>query len=563
MAMLSQLWGEVQGSQAPVAGKSNSRLGHASAGQERMVSLGAEVYPAGSDPLASNLPSGLRSTKAAEKVRAIADERVVNCWQKIDMEFQTQKLVWGSLLMTTARHKETAITQLSTKLEHLLLVQKSGGDIPQALALIDDLLETVAGGNTMLGLATGNAAKDVIKQHGLVEKRHQLAERLATASIPATLPQTAADKRELEAVLVACELGDDKLERRIRQVLLLPIAEKPSQPKAKDPADRGEANGKEFFTPVYVTGSKKLSDLVGTATPARSTASGMGVYYTASNASSASRLSAVAGEGAAVQPRPSSSLRGGSLGAVSRPSASNCSTASGLMDAGSAAAAMQDYAVKMVAGSWLRLNDEFSVQQLVWSSVILTKVKADARTAFHTQTEQTKAKVLEVLHTKDVDVDRALTSLAMVVPAESVQNMDTLSTPMVAAMNNVLRQHRLQAQRQELADRLATAHVPATLPRGAQQKRAFEEFIVACDVEEVNLARAVRQAFLLPIPAELGPPVAAKTLSFKSVSGKRSSSIGAVTKTSNKPSAPSAPPVTRPFTPPERGTPAALLKESI
>jgi len=562
MAMLSQLWGEVQGSQAPVAGKSNSRLGHASAGDERMVSLGAEVYPAGSDPLASNLPSGLRSTKAAEKVRAIADENVVNCWQKIDMEFQTQKLVWGSLLMTTARHKETAITQLSTKLEHLLLVQKSG-DIPQALALIDDLLETVAGGNAMLGLATGNAAKDVIKQHGLVEKRHQLAERLDTASVPATLPQSAADKLELEAVLVACELGDEKLERRIRQVLLLPIAEKPSQPKAKDPAHRGEANGKEFFTPVYVTGSKKLSDLVGTATPARSTASGMGVYYTASNASNASKLSAVATEGAAVQPRPSSSLRGGSLGAVSRPSPSNSSTASGLMDAGSAAAAMQDYAGKMVAGSWLRLNDEFSVQQLVWSSVILTKVKADARTAFHTQTEQTKAKVLEVLHTKDVDVDLALTSLAMEVPAESVHNTDTLSTPMVAAMKNVLRQHRLQAQRQELADRLATAHVPATLPRGAQQKKAFEEFIVVCDVEEVNLARAVRQAFLLPIPAELGPPVAAKTLSFKSVSGKRSSSIGAVTKTSNKPSAPSAPPVNRPFTPPERGTPAALLKESI
>merc|ERR1719240_1483136 len=67
------------------------------------------------------------------------------------------------------------------------------------------------------------AIKDVVDQSARLADRLQLAERLSTAGVPATLPTRPAEKKQVEALVVACKLDNSKLERTTRQLLLLPV----------------------------------------------------------------------------------------------------------------------------------------------------------------------------------------------------------------------------------------------------------------------------------------------------------------------------------------------------
>lgn len=75
----------------------------------------------------------------------------------------------------------------------------------------------------MLSNAMSDASSDVIWQERAYADRMLLAERVESSNVAATLPVEAADKKELEALVTACELKDNRLERRVRQMLLLPL----------------------------------------------------------------------------------------------------------------------------------------------------------------------------------------------------------------------------------------------------------------------------------------------------------------------------------------------------
>lgn len=426
------------------------------------------------------------------------------------------------MLAKANKDKKQAISKIQSDIEGLLML-RSSGDVRRALAAAEDVLRTAdaAGSGNVLSTTMQKALRDVIKQDALVDKRRQIAERLDTASVPATLPRTSEDKQELEAVLVECELGDTNLERKIRQALMLPL-----------PAGTVEPS-KEFFTPVYVTGSRKLSDLVG--------ASAKG-----------SNLSSRPVGSAPVRSKKTASLRSGSAGAVVKYADSNRSDMPAEMKAGTAAAKLRAMAQDKALASWAKFQEEFGVQQLVWQSVILTKTKANDRSAFQAQIEGVKARIDDIMSMKSTSMDNALLALEQLLP-QNGEPTDVLNKSTLGAGNDVLKQHRLAAPRNELAERLASAHIPATLPRGAADKKALEALVESCEVEEPQLARAVRQVLLLPIPAHLGAPVTAKK-----THSTRSSSTGAIgAKLSRNGSE------VHSFQPPSRGEPLSRIKESI
>jgi len=230
-----------------------------------------------------------------------------------------------------------------------------------------------------------------------------------------------------------------------------------------------------------------------------------------------------------------------------------------VMDAGTAASRLRAMAQNKATASWTKLEEEFGVQQLVWQSVVLTKTRSNDRMAFQSQMEAVKAKFDDIMSMRTMHLDNALLALEQLLPQNGepseVMNKSTLS-----AGNDVLKQHRLASLRNELAERLATAHVPVTLPQSSVDKKAVEVLVEGCEIDEPQLARAVRQALLLPIPAHLGAPATSKKTpsTMSAVSSKRSSSTGII---GSKPSRRGS--EVPPFQPPVRGEPLTRIKESI
>jgi len=224
-----------------------------------------------------------------------------------------------------------------------------------------------------------------------------------------------------------------------------------------------------------------------------------------------------------------------------------------------AALKLKAMAEDKVGASWNKFEDEFGVQQLVWQSVILTKTKTSDRSAFQSQIDAVKAEFENILSMKSTSTDNALLALEQFL-SQNGGPIDIVNKSTFDAGNDVLKQNRLATPRYELAEKLANAHIPASLPQSAADRKATEVLVEACEIKEPQLARSVRQALLLPIPAHLGAPVTAKKTpsTMTAVSSKRSSSTGVLgAKPSRKLS--EAPP----FQPASRGEPLVRIKDSI
>jgi len=228
----------------------------------------------------------------------------------------------------------------------------------------------------------------------------------------------------------------------------------------------------------------------------------------------------------------------GSVGAVV---AATESARSSSHQRGTPAAAVRALAAAAPTKAWDQLQKELDVQRMVWQSVIVTKVKAEGRPAFQAQTDDAARMVQGILDTRGSDLQRALASLEQLLqrlPKDS-EGADVLNSATRQALQNVLDQHEVAPLRLDLAERLDVADVPATLPRGPEQKADVDRLVTNCRLGDKVLECEVRQLLLLPIPQSLGTAVGtAKTSSkLSAVSGKRSSPAGVGATASRKDSA--------------------------
>jgi len=321
-------------------------------------------------------------------------------------------------------------------------------------------------------------------------------------------------------------LEDAKLDRKIRQVFLLPTPKSELGDKVGPKVSAGpKASAGLGFAPVAVTGSRTLSEIARGA-PMEP------VSVTGSRMSSSGR-----GEAAARR----TSNRGQSLGAAAGPTESRRSAASVRPE--SAAQKVRALAAESPGKAWAKLQEEYDVQKKVWDSVAMTKLKPSDKTHFEAGINSVAGTMNEIFFAARNGEHEAalfaLRKLAARLPKDS-DGSDLLNPSTRFACQDVLDQHDLAPLRAELAERLDVANVPATLPRTQEQKAELQAVVVKCGLGDAGLERTVRQMLLLPIPAALGPPVR-KTSSKGSAAGaKRSSSMSAVSgaKPSRKDSTP-------------------------
>eukprot|EP00418_Pyrodinium_bahamense_P075384 CAMPEP_0179068244 /NCGR_PEP_ID=MMETSP0796-20121207/29904_1 /TAXON_ID=73915 /ORGANISM="Pyrodinium bahamense, Strain pbaha01" /LENGTH=278 /DNA_ID=CAMNT_0020765297 /DNA_START=125 /DNA_END=961 /DNA_ORIENTATION=- len=191
----------------------------------------------------------------------MAAEAPAAAWDKLREEFEVQKLVWQSLGMVRGKTwVEGRLNGVQPMVEHVL-AQGSAEAVERVLAGEDPE-------GDLFSHAMREALTNAARQQRAAEARRQLAERLHLSSIPASLPREDADKKEVEALVVACHIEDTRLERIIRKALLLPVPVELGAPVtgAKNLSGMG----------IAVTDPKVSASLGGAVTVAKmSTSSGL------------------------------------------------------------------------------------------------------------------------------------------------------------------------------------------------------------------------------------------------------------------------------------------------
>jgi hypothetical protein len=211
----------------------------------------------------SSLPPGTQSANAALRVRTLASEKIEGSWKALQAEFDVQKMIWQSLSLQKKVDMNKA-AQVQTTLEGAMAARVKSPTM--AIRTIEEQLKQHKDLD-LLGNSMMKAMAYIIEQANLTVQRSQLAERLDTACVPATLPTQDVEKRELEALLRACQLEDTKLENAVRKILLLPMPVKakaaPTTEAQKLPAKKSPAKTMD------TAGARLSSSKIGSGTPAQ------------------------------------------------------------------------------------------------------------------------------------------------------------------------------------------------------------------------------------------------------------------------------------------------------
>lgn len=190
----------------------------------------------------SSMPAPEKSANAAKKVRTMASECIEQCWKSLQAEFDVQKMVWDSLRLQRKLDLDLS-SQIQTTLEGAMAARTKSPTM--AMRTIEQIAQRYENNNksNLISNSMVKAMRTLVEQPKMVVRRTQLAERLDTAAVPATLPTTSSEKREVEALLVSCKLGDNRLENTIRKILLLPLPKENIEPVERESTNTGVSVG--------------------------------------------------------------------------------------------------------------------------------------------------------------------------------------------------------------------------------------------------------------------------------------------------------------------------------
>lgn len=414
----------------------------------------------------SDLPPGVKSAQAADKVRAVTNKQIQAAWKSLQDEFGVQKLVWQSVQVSRKNEKSSLTDHVSSLFEKALGLKQKDPDA--ALKLVEEA--RAAGQNSdLLNKGVEQACSSVLKANrpGTIQSRKQLAQRLDMAANPAHLPKTEAARVQLRLLVDESELDDAKLEKSVRKILdLLP------------PEDMAPANGAKrssgYGAPVNGKKNSKLSEKgtpVSKKTSSRTRS--LGAPAAGSKMSSLLRqLPPPLTQTTNYEPFPSDMPL--------ETKTQKC------------AERVRSLASQKINESWDNFKTEFGVQKLVWESRALLK-QVDPK-----EISSLSSTIERALNGRTTDPSGALRVLHPIL--ESSDKNDVISNSMAKAMRDVMKQANLITDRSRLAERLSTASVPATLPRGDAQKRELEALVVACELDDMKFEVVVRKILLLAPP---------------------------------------------------------------
>jgi len=152
-------------------------------------------------------------SSVAAAVRQLAQKEPAEAWVKLAAEFETQKLIWSSVLLTKGQAYRDVVSQLEAQVD--LALRKAAADPNAAVAALCASLETSkeARDGPLLSKCTSDYAEAVIRAVTLAEPRRALASRVAAGEVSGV-------QQEIEVQIEACELGTQSLKDSVLKVLV-------------------------------------------------------------------------------------------------------------------------------------------------------------------------------------------------------------------------------------------------------------------------------------------------------------------------------------------------------
>lgn len=450
-------------------------IGEESSGNTlKKVALGDQTAVASAaGPSAQDVAKQLSS-----EVSAFLAATIDRAWSKLAEEFEVQKLVWDSKAVSK-KGMGTEEQNLKEQFEALLRERQNqaGG-----LERIGQIRKNHSG---RISASLLDVLMEITAQVGLADKRNALANRLAAAGDPATLPQTESEKGTVEKLVASCKL-EKTLGRKVREALKLPaLAERTGSKEAK------KGIVMEDFKPLVI------------ATPSRA-------------------LYEVVGMEAAAERKGSAKL-GGAVGA--KPTFSNTSLQSGKapreadwqpLGPEAAANRLRAMAMERPPAAWKKLATEYETQQLVWESCAASKQK---NSTIANQIVALKASFERIVSLISESEEIALGALKDLLG--KADDVKLLSKSLEKTCRDVLKQHSAKPHRLALAEKVKVDSVPAA--SRDIEKKELEALLVKCALNDDQLNYSVRQCLLLSLPEELEAMLAASLMMRQASRGSKAS----------------------------------------
>jgi hypothetical protein len=408
-------------------------------------------------------------------------------------EFKVQKLVWESVQMSRGKEAQGKSTTITGLIQDAIEAHKqpsllSSKDPKKALFLLEEALEI--GGKVDGDMSTSmvEAIRFVIKQSTTkaIDFRMQLADKVEKADQSAQYNPSVDERLQLALLIASCDIEDVKLEKSVRRLLRLPLPHVPGDPVTGKRSNSSSAGGSRMGDKV----SKKTSSRT------RGSSVGSGVSGSKINSSLVRQL-----------PPPVDSLG---------PAATSTHIRSDMPPSEKghrAAAKVRTLASERIDVSWNALKAEFEVQKMVWESLNLQKKVDQSKVADAQKASNLQTTIEGAMATRVKNPTLALRSMEQLLQQEGSKEL--LNNGMNKAVRNVVDQAAMIADRMQLAERLSTAGVPATLPIRPADKRQVEALVVACRLENSKLEKTVRELLLLSVPVDLGAPASGTPVSQK------------------------------------------------
>lgn len=453
----------------------------------------------------SNPSQALPLPQVAAQLATVTTEKIDAAWSNVKSELGVQKLVWESLQLSKSKQLQDKIATLRKLLQDSLDAWQQT-NAARARQLLDEALRLGEEGRDVVCASTGHmgglmstsmavACRAVEKESTTpaIERRKELLKKLQAANtvslgqevVPPSARRSEADKKEIEELIVACQIGDAQIERAVRIILNIQI-----------PGDIDH-----FGEPV--TGKKRSSSVGSTTSKGSNSKLGSAAKGSTKRLS---RSHSSGSLGAPVGPQRTPSLMEILLRAA-KPTVADSSdfgravgeaTLSDLPPsdkASKAALKVRTMATDQHEAAWKALSEELKVQKMVWSSLV-SQQKVDS-----SRTSLAKSMIKEAMATRAESSIAALGTLEKLLKDE--KGTETLSKAMIKVLRNVLEQAGLFVERSMLAERLAVSNIAATHPRDPAGKKELETIVVRSKLQNAKLEVTVRKLLLLLLPEDL------------------------------------------------------------
>eukprot|EP00931_Biecheleriopsis_adriatica_P100826 TRINITY_DN76066_c0_g1_i1.p1 TRINITY_DN76066_c0_g1~~TRINITY_DN76066_c0_g1_i1.p1 ORF type:complete len:504 (-),score=144.94 TRINITY_DN76066_c0_g1_i1:173-1684(-) len=422
-------------------------------------------------------PTQTEANLLAKAVRVKGEKKLVKAWEDLMGEFDVQNRIWDSL--TTAAEGDPAAgaakaaaaaagpegARARMKVSMNKALDASQEDPKGAVQLLKPLISVSTPGHEapakILNHSTEKAAHLVVKALRLTQLCERLSQSLEAMG-------AGSEEKELESLLVACQLQEGPLESKARRVLGLGLSKADKAKVARQAKESEQAALKATIMQIASAGNVSQEKAAAVLEAAKGDAD--------------QALTMILSEEEERQARKAAALADKM---EKRMEQKQKIWEAKVKEARSLATIVGKLAGSTVRNAWAKVGSEFEVQMNVWDSVAAANGNGGA------QYQAIQMEMQSVLDQASSDPANSVMLLEYVLQRITMETRLQLSNGLMLAADGVLDAERVAGYRRQLTSRLLQLSKSADNEYNAGVEAELKSLAMSCNLEEVLKRRVL------------------------------------------------------------------------